>query len=190
MESLRNDKWIKRMVKEHNLIENFVPNQVAFEGDKPVISYGLSSYGYDLRLGTHFRVITQKLDFSGIIDPKNIDESLFVSYETNEFVLPAYSYALGESIEKFNLPSNIFVILLGKSTYARCGLVLNTTPGEPKWNGKWTLEFANPTACPIRLYSNEGIGQAVFLKGEEPAVTYAMRRGKYQNQPGIVLPKV
>ena len=188
MASLRNDKWIKRMCLLKHMIEPFVDHQVDNENGEPVLSYGLSSFGYDIRLGSKFRMINQKLDKTGVIDPKHIDPCLFASYDAKVFELPPFSYVLGESFETFNIPDDIFVILLGKSTLARAGIILNVTPGEPDWSGKWTVEIFNATPCVVRLYAGEGIGQATFWRGKTPNVSYGDRGGKYQNQPGVILP--
>jgi dCTP deaminase len=156
-----------------------------------VISYGTSSFGYDMRIGTKFKIFRQTI--GKLIRPKQIDEKIFHShnlFEGQTLMLPPYSYALGHSVETFNIPDNILVIVIGKSTYARSGLLVNVTPGEPGWSGQWTIEIANATPLPIEIYPNEGIAQCVFLEGELPQVTYASKGGKYQNQTDITLPLV
>ncbi len=179
------DKWIKEMVKNHNMIAPFEDKQV--RGNK--ISYGLSSFGYDARVSNEFKIFTNIN--SEVIDPKNFKQNNFISKNTNECVIPPNSFVLSSTIEYFKIPNNVMVICLGKSTYARCGIIVNVTPLEPGWEGHVTLEFSNTTPLPAKVYANEGVAQFVFLKGnEKPDVTYADRNGKYMKQSGVTLPKI
>ena len=154
-----------------------------------VVSYGLTSYGYDVRVGTKFKIFTNVN--SSIIDPKALDPSAFVDFDGDVCLIPPNSFVLAETIEHFDIPRDVLAICLGKSTYARCGLIVNVTPLEPEWKGKITIEISNTTPLPARVYANEGIAQIIFLRADEVCrVSYADRKGKYQNQPGIVLPFV
>jgi dCTP deaminase len=179
------DKWIKEMAKTHNMISPFEDKQV--RGTK--ISYGLSSFGYDARVSNEFKIFTNIN--SEIIDPKNFKQNNFVSKNGEECIIPPNSFVLSSTVEYFKIPNNIMVICLGKSTYARCGIIVNVTPLEPSWEGHVTLEFSNTTPLPAKIYANEGVAQFIFLKGnEKPDITYADRNGKYMKQSGVTLPKI
>ena len=179
------DKWIKEMAKTHNMISPFEDKQV--RGTK--ISYGLSSFGYDARVSNEFKIFTNVN--SEIIDPKNFKQNNFISKNGEECIIPPNSFMLSSTVEYFKIPNNIMVICLGKSTYARCGIIVNVTPLEPSWEGYVTLEFSNTTPLPAKIYANEGVAQFIFLKGnEKPDITYADRNGKYMKQSGVTLPKV
>jgi len=179
------DRSIKKLALEKEMIKPFVAEQ---KSDKN-ISYGLSSFGYDARVSNNFKIFTD-VDFA-IVDPKNFKSNSFVSRKSQECVIPPNSFALASTIEYFKIPKDILVICLGKSTYARCGIIVNVTPLEPGWEGHVTLEFSNTTPLPAKIYANEGAAQLIFLKGnEEPEITYEQRNGKYMKQTGITLPKV
>ena len=178
-----NDRWIREMARR-GMIEPFEERLVR-EG---VISYGLSSFGYDLRAAPEWKVFTDV--YGAIVDPKNFDERAFVSIEADEVIIPPNSFALTRSIEYIRMPENVLGIALGKSTYARCGIVVNVTPLEPGWEGHVTLEISNTTPLPAKIYAHEGIVQIVFFEGERPEVTYKDRQGKYQGQRGVTLPRV
>ena len=179
------DNWITKMALEENMIAPFVDGQKK-DG---TISYGVSSYGYDARVSNEFKVFTN-LD-SVIVDPKNFNEKSFVDRSGDECIIPPNSFALARTVEYFKIPKDVLVICLGKSTYARCGIIVNVTPLEPEWEGHVTLEFSNTTPLPAKIYANEGAAQLIFLKGnEEPAITYEKRNGKYMKQAGVTLPKV
>ena len=183
--SVLSDKWIKKMVSEHSMISPFEEKQVR-EGK---ISYGLSSFGYDARVSDEFKIFTNVN--SEIVDPKNFKPSNFVTKNILECIIPPNSFVLASTIEYFKIPKDVLVICLGKSTYARCGIIVNVTPLEPGWHGHVTLEFSNTTPLPAKIYANEGVAQFIFIKGnEKPKVTYADRNGKYQGQKGVTLPKV
>jgi len=179
------DKWIREMAKNHDMINPFEDKQV--RGDK--ISFGLSSYGYDARVSNEFKIFTNVN--SEIVDPKNFKQSNFVSKNSDECIIPPNSFVLASTVEYFKIPQDILVICLGKSTYARCGIIVNVTPLEPGWEGYVTLEFSNTTPLPAKIYANEGVAQFIFLKGnEKPETTYADRKGKYMKQTGVTLPKL
>ena len=179
------DKWIKKMALEEGMISPFVEKQTAENS----ISYGLSSFGYDARVSDEFKIFTD-VD-SAIVDPKNFKSNSFVSRKSKECVIPPNSFALASTVERFKIPKNVLVICLGKSTYARCGIIVNVTPLEPGWEGFVTLEFSNTTPLPAKIYANEGAAQFIFLKGNEvPETTYDQRNGKYMKQIGVTLPKV
>ena len=179
------DKWIKEMVRTYNMISPFEDKQVR----DTKISYGLSSFGYDARVSNEFKVFTNVN--SEIIDPKNFKQNNFISKNGEECIIPPNSFVLSSTVEYFKIPNNIMVICLGKSTYARCGIIVNVTPLEPSWEGHVTLELSNTTPLPAKIYANEGVAQFVFLKGnEKPDITYADRNGKYMKQSGVTLPKV
>ena len=179
------DKWIKEMAKTHNMINPFEDKQV--RGTK--ISYGLSSYGYDARVSNEFKIFTNIN--SEIIDPKNFKQNNFISKNGEECIIPPNSFVLSSTVEYFKIPNDVIVICLGKSTYARCGIITNVTPLEPGWEGHVTLEISNTTPLPAKIYANEGIAQFIFLKGnEKPDITYADRNGKYMKQSGVTLPKI
>mgnify|MGYP006118421419 CR=1 FL=1 len=179
------DRWIKKMALEEAMIKPFVSEQKNIN----IISYGLSSFGYDARVSNEFKIFTD-VD-SVVVDPKNFKNNSFVSRKGKECIIPPNSFALASTVEYFKIPKNVLVICLGKSTYARCGIIVNVTPLEPGWEGHVTLEFSNTTPLPAKIYANEGAAQFIFLKGdEEPAITYAKRNGKYMKQTGVTLPKV
>ena len=183
--SALSDKWIKKMVKNHKMISPFVAKQTR----KGKISFGLSSYGYDARVSNHFKIFTNVN--SAVVDPKNFRRDSFVSRKSKICVIPPNSFALATTVEHFKIPENVMVICLGKSTYARCGIIVNVTPLEPGWEGHVTLEFSNTTPLPAKIYANEGAAQFVFLKGnEKPEVSYSKRKGKYMKQKGVTLPKI
>ena len=189
--SIKSDNWIKKMSLEKDMISPFESSQVKFnsESNEKLISYGLSSYGYDVRCANEFKVFTNI--HSATVDPKKFDSSSFIDVIQNECVIPPNSFALARTIEYFKIPENVMVICLGKSTYARCGIIVNVTPLEPGWEGHVTLEFSNTTPLPAKIYANEGVAQFIFIKGnEKPNVTYASRKGKYMKQKGVTLPKV
>ena len=179
------DSWIKKMAIERKMIDPFVENQVK----KNVLSYGLSSYGYDARVSSSFKVFTNVN--SATVDPKDFSESSFVDRDVDYCIIPPNSFALAKTVEHFKIPRETLVICVGKSTYARCGIIVNVTPLEPGWEGHVTLEFSNTTPLPAKIYANEGVAQFIFIKGnEKPEVTYAKRKGKYMKQKGVTLPKV
>ena len=183
--SIKSDRWIRTQAVENKMIEPFSEKQVR-EG---VISYGLSSYGYDLRVSNEFKIFTNVN--SAIIDPKNFDERSFVSVEADSIIVPPNSFALARSVEYFRIPRDVLTICVGKSTYARCGIIVNVTPFEPEWEGFVTLEISNTTPLPARIYANEGLCQILFFQSDEVCeVSYGDRNGKYQRQQGIVLPKL
>ena len=187
--SIKSDKWIKAMAKSHKMIEPFEPGQVRFgEKEERLISYGTSSYGYDVRCSSEFKVFTNI--HSATVDPKNFDEDSFVDVKSNVCVIPPNSFALASTIEYFRIPRNVLTICLGKSTYARCGIIVNVTPLEPEWEGHVTLEFSNTTSLPAKIYANEGVAQMLFLESDEECeISYKDRGGKYQGQTGVTLPK-
>jgi dCTP deaminase len=173
------------MAKEHGMIEPFVDDQVR----SGVVSYGLSSYGYDIRVADEFKVFTNINNT--VIDPKSFDPRSFVDIQADICIVPPNSFALGRTIEYFRIPRDILTICLGKSTYARCGIIVNVTPFEPEWEGYVTLEISNTTPLPAKIYANEGIAQVLFLQGDEPCErSYADKRGKYLKQTGVTLPKI
>ena len=179
------DKWIKKMAREKGLIKPFVGSQRR----KNKISYGLSSFGYDARVSNEFKVFTNVN--SEVVDPKNFKKTNFITKTGSECIIPPNSFVLASTVEYFKIPNDVLVICLGKSTYARCGIIVNVTPLEPGWEGHVTLEFSNTTPLPAKIYSNEGAAQFIFLKGNEfPEVTYSGRKGKYMKQQGVTLPKI
>jgi len=182
---LKSDRWIRKMAKDHDMINPFSEKQVR-EG---VVSYGLSSYGYDLRVADEFKIFTNVN--STVVDPKKFDEKSFVTVRSECCVVPPNSFALARSVEYFKIPRDVLTICVGKSTYARCGIIVNVTPFEPEWEGFVTLEISNTTPLPARIYANEGLCQIIFFQSDEVCETsYADRKGKYQAQKGIVLPKL
>jgi dCTP deaminase len=185
---IKSDAWIRRMALK-GMIDPFSDKQVKVaEAGHKVISYGLSSYGYDLRVSSEFKVFTNV--FNTMVDPKNFDEKSFVDIETDVCIVPPNSFALARSVEYFRIPREVLTICLGKSTYARCGIIVNVTPLEPEWEGHVTLEISNTTPLPARIYANEGLAQVLFLGGDELCETsYADRAGKYMKQRGITIPK-
>ena len=183
--SIKPDSWIRRMAMEQGMIEPFVDRQVR-EG---VISYGLSSYGYDIRVSDEFKIFTNV--HSAVVDPKNFNPKSFVDYKGDICVIPPNSFVLAQTVEYFRIPRDVLTICLGKSTYARCGLIVNVTPFEPEWEGYVTLEISNTTPLPARIYANEGIAQVLFFQADEVCeVSYADRKGKYQKQQSIMLPRI
>jgi dCTP deaminase len=186
---VHSDQWIRRMAQERGMIDPFSETQVrSTEVGRSLISYGLSSYGYDLRVSNEFKVFTNV--FSPVVDPKAFDAKSFVDIETDICVVPPNSFALARSMEYFRIPRDVLTICLGKSTYARCGIIVNVTPLEPEWEGHVTLEISNTTPLPARIYAREGLAQVIFLGGAEPCETsYADRAGKYMFQKGITIPK-
>ena len=186
--ALKSDSWIERMSMEHQMISPFVAEQIRKVDGCSVISYGLSSYGYDIRLATEFKIFTNIK--STIVDPKNFSRDSFVDVTGDLCIIPPNSFVLGRTVEYFKIPRSVLVICLGKSTYARCGIIVNVTPLEPEWEGHITLEFSNTTNLPAKLYANEGVAQLVFLESDELCrVSYRDRQGKYQGQLGVTLPK-
>ena len=183
--SVMPDHWIRRMAKEHKMIEPFEDRQVR-EG---VISYGVSSYGYALRVADEFNIFTNVN--SSIVDPKHFDKRSFVEFKGDVCIVPPNSFALGRYMEYFRIPRNVLTICVGKSTYARCGIIVNVTPFEPEWEGFVTLEISNTTPLPAKIYSNEGLCQVIFLSADEECeISYKDKKGKYQSQQGIVLPRL
>ena len=171
------------------MINPFVDDQTKKIGDKSIISFGTSSYGYDVRCSDEFKIFTNIN--SAIVDPKSFDPESFVDYKGDVCIIPPNSFALARTVEYFKIPRSILTVCLGKSTYARCGIIVNVTPLEPEWEGHVTLEFSNTTPLPAKIYANEGVAQFIFLKGNErPSITYANRKGKYMKQKGVTLPKV
>ena len=182
---IKSDKWIRRMCREHGMIEPFEEKQMR-EG---TISFGVSSYGYDLRIADEFKIFTNIN--STIVDPKAFDSKSFVDYQGDVCIVPPNSFALGRSVEYFRIPRRTMTICVGKSTYARCGIITNVTPLEPEWEGHVTLEISNTTPLPARIYANEGIAQVLFFESDEDcSVSYRDKKGKYQNQRGVTLPRV
>lgn len=181
--SVMSDKWIREMAQKHGMISPYVESQKR----AGVISYGVSSYGYDARIANDFKIFTN-VD-SAVIDPKNFSEKSFTTRETDVCIIPPNSFVLGRTVEFFKIPRDVLVICLGKSTYARCGLIVNVTPLEPEWEGHVTLEISNTTPLPAKVYANEGICQFLFLKGDQVCdVSYADKKGKYMGQVGVTLP--
>jgi dCTP deaminase len=182
--SIMSDRWITRMAKEHGMIEPFEGRQVR----AGVISYGVSSYGYDMRVAPEFKIFTNVM--SMIVDPKNFDPKTFVEFEGDVCIVPPNSFALARSVEYFRIPRDVMTITVGKSTYARCGIITNVTPFEPEWEGYVTLEFSNTTPLPAKIYAGEGCAQVLFFESDEVCETsYKDRNGKYQGQRGVTLPK-
>ena len=183
--TIQPDHWIRKMALEHGMIEPFVEKQVASH----VISYGVSSYGYDIRIADDYKIFTNV--HSAIVDPKHFDPKSMVDFKGDVCIIPPNSFVLARTIEYFRIPRNILTICVGKSTYARCGLIVNVTPFEPEWEGYVTLEVSNTTPLPAKVYSNEGIAQVLFfLAGEECETSYKDRKGKYDKQTGVVLPRI
>ena len=187
--TIKSDKWIRRMAEAHGMIEPFEPGQVRHAADgHRIVSYGTSSYGYDIRCAPEFKVFTNI--FSTVVDPKNFDERSFVDIHADVCIIPPNSFALARTVEYFRIPRNVLTICLGKSTYARCGIIVNVTPLEPEWEGHVTLEFSNTTPLPARIYANEGVAQMLFFESDEICETsYKDRGGKYQGQVGVTLPR-
>jgi dCTP deaminase len=184
--SIKSDRWIRQMVREHRMIEPFAEDR-----PKGVISYGVSSYGYDMRVAQEFKIFTNAL--SAVVDPKHFDQRSFVEFSGDICIVPPNSFALARSVEYFRIPRNVLTVCVGKSTYARCGIITNVTPLEPEWEGFVTLEISNTTPLPAKIYANEGIAQVLFFTaddGDECEQSYADKKGKYQSQTGITLPKL
>ena len=183
--SIKSDRWIARMARDHRMIEPFAESQVR----GGAISYGVSSYGYDIRVADEFKIFTNVN--TTIVDPKRFDQQSFVDFKGDVCIVPPNSFALARTVEYFRIPRNVLTICLGKSTYARCGIIVNVTPLEPEWEGHVTLEFSNTTPLPAKIYANEGACQFLFLKGEGICETsYADRSGKYMGQRGVTLPRL
>jgi dCTP deaminase len=183
--AIKSDRWIRKMALEHDMINPFSDRQIR-DG---VISYGVSSYGYDLRVADQFKIFTNVN--SAIVDPKNFDQRSFIDVKGPSVLIPPNSFALARSVEYFKIPRDILTVCVGKSTYARCGIIVNVTPFEPEWEGFVTLEISNSTPLPAKIYSNEGLCQILFFQGDEPPeISYKDKAGKYQKQSGIVLPKL
>jgi dCTP deaminase len=186
--SIKSDKWIRRMSNENGMIFPYSENQVKVEGGQKILSYGTSSYGYDVRCAREFKIFTNIN--STIVDPKNFDERSFVDFEDDVCIIPPNSFALARTVEYFKIPRNVLVVCLGKSSLARCGIIVNVTPLEPEWEGHVTLEFSNTTPLPAKIYANEGCAQMLFFESDEDCETsYKDRGGKYQGQMGVTLPK-
>ncbi len=185
--SLQSDRWIRKMALEQGMIEPFTDGQVRYVDGEKVISYGLSSYGYDLRVADEFKVFTNL--HNSIVDPKNFNENAFVHLDADTCIIPPNSFALARSVEYFRIPRNVLTICIGKSTYARCGIIVNVTPFEPEWEGFVTLEISNTTPLPAKIYANEGLAQVIFYQAAETCeISYADRKGKYMGQTRITLP--
>ncbi|AFJ01332.1 Deoxycytidine triphosphate deaminase [Methylophaga frappieri] len=185
--SIKSDKWIRRMAAQ-GMISPFEQGQVREVGGSRIISYGTSSYGYDVRCSNEFKIFTNIN--SAIVDPKNFDANSFVDVKSDVCIIPPNSFALARTVESFKIPRNVLTVCLGKSTYARCGIIVNVTPLEPEWEGQVTLEFSNTTPLPAKIYANEGVAQMLFFESDEVCETsYADRGGKYQGQQGVTLPK-
>ena len=185
---IKSDGWIRRMAQEHSMITPFEAGQVRNSDAGRVISYGTSSYGYDVRCSDEFKIFTNIN--SAIVDPKNFDSNSFVDIKSDVCIIPPNSFALARTVEYLKIPRDVLTICLGKSTYARCGIIVNVTPLEPEWEGHVTLEFSNTTPLPAKIYANEGVAQILFLGADEVCETsYSDRGGKYQGQTGVTLPK-
>ncbi|MBE9502598.1 MAG: dCTP deaminase [Proteobacteria bacterium] len=186
--SIKSDKWIRRMAESHGMIEPFEAGQVKEVDGKQVVSYGTSSYGYDIRCADEFKIFTNIN--SAIVDPKNFCPTSLVDFKGDVCIIPPNSFALARTVEYFRIPRQVLTICLGKSTYARCGIIVNVTPFEPEWEGHVTLEFSNTTPLPAKIYANEGVAQVLFFESDEECeVSYKDRGGKYQKQTGVTLPK-
>jgi dCTP deaminase len=186
--SIKSDRWIRHMAEHHGMIEPFEAQQIRQIENRRVISYGLSSYGYDIRCSNEFKIFTNV--HSVVVDPKNFNEKSFINLIGDECIIPPNSFALATTVEYFRIPRNVLTICLSKSTYARCGIIVNVTPFEPEWEGQVTLEFSNTTNLPAKIYANEGVAQVLFLESDEVCeVSYKDRNGKYQGQRGVTLPK-
>lgn len=185
--SLMSDKWIRKMALEKGMIEPFVDGQVRYKDGEKIVSYGLSSYGYDLRVADEFKIFTNF--HNSLIDPKNFNENAFIHVEAEACIIPPNSFALARSVEYFRIPRSVLTLCIGKSTYARCGIIVNVTPFEPEWEGYVTLEISNTTPLPAKIYAHEGLAQVLFYEASEVCeVSYADRKGKYMKQTSITLP--
>ena len=186
--TIKSDKWIKEMAMHHNMIVPFQEDQVKTNNGGKIVSYGTSSYGYDVRCADEFKVFTNIN--STMVDPKNFDDKSFIDIKSDVCTIPPNSFALARTVEYFKIPRQVLTLCLGKSTYARCGIIVNVTPLEPEWEGHVTLEFSNTTSLPAKIYANEGVAQFIFLESDEVCQTsYKDRAGKYQGQKGVTLPK-
>ena len=187
--TIKSDKWIRKMAVENGMIEPFQEDQIRYSDDNSrLISYGLSSYGYDVRCSNEFKIFTNT--HSSIVDPKSFDPKSFVDVTAEECIIPPNSFALARTVEYFKIPRSVLTLCLGKSTYARCGIIVNVTPLEPEWEGHVTLEFSNTTNLPAKIYANEGVAQMIFFESDQICETsYKDRGGKYQGQTGVTLPK-
>ncbi len=186
--SIKSDRWIRRMAEQEGMIEPFEPGQVRETDKGKIISYGTSSYGYDVRCSRDFKIFTNIN--SAVVDPKNFDENSFVDVQNDVCIIPPNSFALASTVEYFRIPRSVLTVCLGKSTYARCGIIVNVTPLEPEWEGHVTLEFSNTTPLPARIYANEGVAQMLFFESDEVCETsYKDRAGKYMGQRGVTLPR-
>lgn len=189
--SIKSDKWIQKMAREHGMIEPFEAGQVRESDGKKLISYGTSSYGYDVRCSDEFKIFTNV--HSALVDPKNFDPKSFVDIQADSIIIPPNSFCLARTVEYFRIPRNVLTICLGKSTYARCGIIVNVTPFEPEWEGYVTLEFSNTTPLPAKIYANEGVAQVLFFEADADDVceiSYKDRGGKYQGQHGVTIPRM
>jgi dCTP deaminase len=187
--AIKADHWISDMARNTGMIEPFVADQVRHIDGKKIVSYGVSSYGYDVRCANEFKVFTNI--HSAIVDPKNFDDKSFVDICSDVCVIPPNSFALARTVEYFRIPRNVLTLCVGKSTYARCGIIVNVTPLEPEWEGYVTLEFSNTTNLPAKIYANEGVCQVLFFESDAPCKqTYKDRNGKYQGQVGVTLPRL
>lgn len=185
--TIKSDQWIQKMAQDHHMIEPFTENQINHNGSHRVVSYGTSSYGYDVRCADEFKIFTNIN--SAIVDPKAFDENSFVNHKADVCIIPPNSFALARTVEYFRIPRNVLTVCVGKSTYARCGIIVNVTPLEPEWEGHVTLEFSNTTPLPAKIYANEGVAQMLFLESDSIcSVSYKDRGGKYQGQTGVTLP--
>jgi len=186
--SIKSDNWIRRMAREHQMIEPFAEEQVRQAHGQKIVSYGTSSYGYDVRCASEFKIFTNIN--STIVDPKRFDEKSFVDFSGEVCIIPPNSFALARTVEYFRIPRHVLTLAVGKSTYARCGIIVNVTPLEPEWEGHVTLEFSNTTPLPAKIYANEGVAQMLFFESDEVCSTsYRDRAGKYMGQKGVTLPK-
>lgn len=186
--AIKADKWIRRMAQNEGMIEPYEAGQIRHVEGEKIVSYGTSSYGYDVRCADEFKIFTNIN--SAVVDPKNFDESSFVDVKSDVCIIPPNSFALARTVEYFRIPRSTLVVCLGKSTYARCGIIVNVTPLEPEWEGHVTLEFSNTTTLPAKIYANEGVAQMLFFESDEVCDTsYRDRGGKYQGQTGVTLPK-
>jgi dCTP deaminase len=187
--SVMQDSWIRKMALENNMIEPFIDRQIRDNKEGKIISYGLTSYGYDARVSDEFKIFTNVN--SVIVDPKEFVDTSFIDRKTDVCTIPPNSFALARTVEYFKIPRDVLVICVGKSTYARCGIIVNVTPLEPEWEGHVTLEFSNTTPLPAKIYAGEGACQFIFLKANEICeVSYADRKGKYMGQTGVTLPRI
>lgn len=187
--AIKSDKWIRKMASEQGMIDPFEPGQVRHTQERgKIVSFGTSSYGYDVRCANEFKIFTNIN--SAVVDPKQFDEKSFVDYVGDVCIIPPNSFVLAHTVEYFRIPRNVLTICVGKSTYARCGIIVNVTPLEPEWEGHVTLEFSNTTNLPAKIYAYEGVAQMIFLESDEVCETsYKDRGGKYQGQRGVTLPK-